>query len=204
MITIYKDPLSEIESLHLEITESAKTTIEKAIRIGELLAEQKASLKHGEWLPWAKENLPFKAGQAQRYMRVYTRRDELNTSSKTHLTAACQILSAGDEEPEEQSFNEVDVIEPTRILHQPRGESIRSEPKDYAPTGGSLEEIEETAEEVESVGIDRSNEPRENINFDALRNDWNCAKQKEKKMFLKWFEEHEPKLLGWFIKTLKS
>jgi hypothetical protein len=42
---------SEINRLHGEICQAARTTIEKAIRIGELLAEQKAGLKHGQWLP---------------------------------------------------------------------------------------------------------------------------------------------------------
>ena len=42
-----------------------------AIRAGELLAEQKASLKHGEWLPWLAQHVPGLSDRmARNYMRV--------------------------------------------------------------------------------------------------------------------------------------
>ena len=46
----------EINQLHGEILAAAKTTIEKAIRIGELLTARKEKCPHGAWLPWT---LPF-------------------------------------------------------------------------------------------------------------------------------------------------
>ena len=47
----------EINRLHHEIKDAFRTGIEKAIRIGELLTEQKARCKHGEWLPWLNANV---------------------------------------------------------------------------------------------------------------------------------------------------
>lgn len=36
--------------------------------VGRLLIEAKAGLKHGEWLPWLKANVPFSERHARRYM----------------------------------------------------------------------------------------------------------------------------------------
>jgi hypothetical protein len=86
--------VSEIVALHGEIVTAARTSLDKAIRIGELLAAQKASMKHGQWLPWIKENLPFAEVTAQRYMRCYVRRDELKSVTVTDLGDAYHLLSA--------------------------------------------------------------------------------------------------------------
>jgi hypothetical protein len=44
-------------------------TVQDAIAIGEFLTRQKAKLKHGEWLPWVKENLEFSRQTADNYRR---------------------------------------------------------------------------------------------------------------------------------------
>ena len=67
--------VSEIVALHGQILTTARTTLDKAIRIGQLLTEQKASLKHGEWLPWVEANLPFDRRTATNYMAVYSKRE---------------------------------------------------------------------------------------------------------------------------------
>jgi hypothetical protein len=43
---------TEIKKLHDELMAIARTSIEKAIRIGKLLTEQKSELPHGQFLPW--------------------------------------------------------------------------------------------------------------------------------------------------------
>ena len=57
--------IDEIAKLHDEIYGAFKTTLEKAIRIGELLTEQKQNLKHGEFTSWVENNLPFTERTAQ-------------------------------------------------------------------------------------------------------------------------------------------
>lgn len=42
----------EIKRLHQEIYGELRTSLQKAIRIGELLTEQKDELQHGEWEDW--------------------------------------------------------------------------------------------------------------------------------------------------------
>jgi hypothetical protein len=89
---IQKNPVNEIIQLHNEIGQYLKMSLDKAIRIGELLTEQKASLKHGEWLPWIDANLPFSRQTADNYRRCYEDKDKL--LSVGNLTDAYKLLSA--------------------------------------------------------------------------------------------------------------
>jgi hypothetical protein len=89
--------VAEINQLHAEICDAARTTIEKAIRIGELLAQHKASLKHGEWLPWLSGNVEFNERTAQRYMRVFDNRDRLKNDSVSYLADAYKLLASTEE-----------------------------------------------------------------------------------------------------------
>lgn len=94
-----KDELSatrvvEIIRLHSEIMEGVRTTLDKAIRIGELLALQKAKVEHGDWLPWIEKHLTFDRATAANYMRVWDRREELKCKSVLHLTEAYRLLAS--------------------------------------------------------------------------------------------------------------
>jgi Protein of unknown function (DUF3102)/DNA N-6-adenine-methyltransferase (Dam) len=97
--------ISEINSLHQEILGAARTSLESAIRVGELLVQQKATLKHGDWLPWLEANIQFSRYTAANYMRVYDRREELKCVTITHLTDVYRLLAGG--EPESESDKEV-------------------------------------------------------------------------------------------------
>jgi len=93
----------EITLLHGEIEGALRLSVEKAIRVGELLTEQKADLAHGEWLPWVKENLPFNHSTASRYMRLFQDRAALKSVTVTSLTDAYRaigVLAEPEAKPE--------------------------------------------------------------------------------------------------------
>jgi hypothetical protein len=100
MNDIEKTRISEIRQLHDEIGGAIRTTLDKAIRVGELLAEQKASMEHGEWLPWIEENLSFSDRLARDYMRFYEKREELKSASLANLTEARKLLAVHNDEPD--------------------------------------------------------------------------------------------------------
>lgn len=77
MEAIAKNTVNEIVNLHTEIEESLRTSLQKAIRIGLLLTEVKADLKHGQFTPWLSENLPFTVRTAQRYMTLFENKDKV-------------------------------------------------------------------------------------------------------------------------------
>lgn len=117
----------EITRLHQEIIGSLRTSLAKGIQIGELLTEQKESLKHGEFTSWIKENLPFTDRTARNYMRLHQRRDELKTESVSDLTDAYKLLSA----PKETHEVTTDVSKEEmreKIVNQFRIEMLRRNP----------------------------------------------------------------------------
>lgn len=100
MADIAKTRAKEIIALHSEVEAGAMTMLEKAIRIGELLTEQKTSMKHGDWIPWIGENLPFGRSESANYMRIYNKQGELNVQPVAHLKEAIAFLSEPKTTPE--------------------------------------------------------------------------------------------------------
>jgi hypothetical protein len=96
-----KSVIREINALHGELCVLARTTLSKAIRIGELLTQTKAALLHGEWVGWLKENVAFDVRTAQRYMGVYQQRDQFKNDSVSHLIDAYDKLSKLKKEKEQ-------------------------------------------------------------------------------------------------------
>ncbi len=92
MQEIEESRIDEMRRLHGDILNSLKMSLEKGIRIGELLAEQKDALKHGEFTKWVNDNLPFTDRTARNYMRLFNEQDRLKTESVSVLTEAYQTL----------------------------------------------------------------------------------------------------------------
>jgi hypothetical protein len=74
----------ELDALGVEIRSAVKSveerwrgTLAAAIRLGELLIEAKAQLKHGQWLPWLEANFPKSEKSAQSYMRLARKSAEI-------------------------------------------------------------------------------------------------------------------------------
>jgi len=101
MNEIEKSRISEICQLHAEIGGYLRMSLEKAIRIGELLTEQKAGMKHGEWFPWIEANCLFSERLARDYMRFYYRQEDLKTARVADLAEARRFLSKGRDVGEE-------------------------------------------------------------------------------------------------------
>ena len=78
----------EINQLHTEVAKATETILQKAIRIGELLAKRRKKLAHGQWMPWIKENLIFTDRHARRYLRLYKNRAKLDMRSDLALAEA--------------------------------------------------------------------------------------------------------------------
>lgn len=108
MGNLAKTRAKEIITLHAEIETGAETILEKAIRIGELLTEQKTSLKHGGWILWVKENLPFGERESQNYMRLFANAPALNAKPVSHLKEAIAFLSEPKTTPEPDDEDNAD------------------------------------------------------------------------------------------------
>ncbi len=89
-----KTRINQIVALHNQIVADLKRTLDSAIKIGELLTEQKDSLNHGEFGPCIKASLPFTDRTARNYMRLYRERNRLNkTETVSDLKSAYRLLA---------------------------------------------------------------------------------------------------------------
>ncbi len=72
---------AELNRLHLGIGAKLRSSVEDAIRIGELLANVRGSpdMKHGVFLPWVKANCEFSEDTAERYRKLYAHADKIRT-----------------------------------------------------------------------------------------------------------------------------
>jgi hypothetical protein len=68
---------ARINATYREVESLARSTIETGIELGGMLAEKKAALAHGEWLPWLRGNFEGSERHAQRFMQLYSERDRL-------------------------------------------------------------------------------------------------------------------------------
>jgi hypothetical protein len=106
--------VSEILALHGEILSAARTSLDKAIRIGELLVGIKADLAHGEWLSWLKANIPFAERTARNYMRCHAERELLKSASVADLGEAYRLLAAPTA-PEDSDIEEQYAADQARL-----------------------------------------------------------------------------------------
>jgi len=91
-VIIPPDPAAEINRLHDEVLRSSRTTLAKAIRIGELLTRQKAAMSHGTFQKWIWSALPFCDRTARSYMRLFENRERLKTETISDLGEAYSLL----------------------------------------------------------------------------------------------------------------
>lgn len=65
-----------------------------AVRCGKLLAEQKARLPHGGWLPWLDEQFPASRRTAQGYMRLARHAEDAQALAHFGIEGALRQLAA--------------------------------------------------------------------------------------------------------------
>jgi hypothetical protein len=96
--------------------------------MGHLLSEQKAGLKHGEFIPWVKANLPFAERTARNYMRCHRERDRLKTATVADLKSVYRLLAkpklaeqADEERVTKTELTEDEIIQEAIKIRKRRG-----------------------------------------------------------------------------------
>lgn len=97
---LWSNAVIEIHRLHTEILSHARTSLDKAILIGEILAQVKDTLKHGQWLPWLKEFAPFSRQSSDNYLWCHEHRDALKLLNVSNLGEAYSFKSLTNGEHE--------------------------------------------------------------------------------------------------------
>ena len=84
------DLAARINGAHAEFLASLRTTLTKAMAVGDLLIEAKGQVPHGQWGPWLAERCPALSDRtARHYMRLARNRETLaaKTANFADLTA---------------------------------------------------------------------------------------------------------------------
>ena len=75
----HEDRLREIEELHNELRGEHNAIIDKLVRVGELISQEKAGIPLGQWGDWVRVNVPFSEEVAEDYLRFYENRELLRS-----------------------------------------------------------------------------------------------------------------------------
>lgn len=78
---ITKDKTKEIKKELSELNDCLKMSVQRAIKIGGLLIEQKEYLGHGNFLPWLESNFDMDDRTARRYMSIYKHKNKMDILS---------------------------------------------------------------------------------------------------------------------------
>jgi hypothetical protein len=70
----------ELNRLHAGIESKMRSTVQDAIRAGEILDRIKNQLKHGDFLPWIKSNCCFGQATAYKYLGVFNYQSKIISS----------------------------------------------------------------------------------------------------------------------------
>lgn len=153
---------SEIQQLHSEIMGALRQTVEKAIRIGELLTEQKSDCQHGEWLPWLEGNVGFSPKTADNYRHLYEQQDKIvNVTNLTEAYRAIGLLGDGGKETSEEETD----TEPEPLQTE---QEVISEPDETEEQEPDVIDAKYTELETESEVVE---EPENNVNEDDVNQD---------------------------------
>jgi hypothetical protein len=89
-LTSAKDRTEEIRRELVELNQTLKMSVQKAIKIGQLLTEQKEFVGHGGFLAWLESNVNINERTAQRYMALHRYRNK--TDKLSDLQTAYQQI----------------------------------------------------------------------------------------------------------------
>lgn len=83
----------DIRSITDEINFFKRQAVESIYEIGRRLIEAKAQLKHGEWLPWLRDEVEFSETSAQRYMQLAREYGKSTTVRDLGVSKALALLA---------------------------------------------------------------------------------------------------------------
>lgn len=111
---------ANIREAHAEVEAGVRTTLEAAIKCGELLTEAKQAVKHGEWGGWLEDNFPASQSTAVKYMKLAANSERV-TNLDGGIQGALKLLAEQKAEETEEYRKEVmlDALAAYRDLLEP-------------------------------------------------------------------------------------
>jgi len=155
--------IDRLNELHGEIHRDAQSLLEKVIEAGQILTEVKGSLPHGDFTQWVNDKVVFSMRTAQRYMKIYSHREELKNDSVSLLNDAHKMLTASaitESEPQACIDNINSSLLDTRsLLHdmdERKGWEILDDPltpEEQKELARCEAKIEKGLQEINDIGL---------------------------------------------------
>ena len=155
-----QDRTQEIKKELAELHNTLKMSVNRAIRIGELLTEQKEFVGHGNFLPWLNKNFDMGERTAQKYMALFRYQDK--TALNADLNSAYKQIET-IEAQERQSKEERDrsiIAEFRKTGVKPTGWTAKHD-KAVKDTDDHMARIKEQREKEEADREQRAKEYKE-------------------------------------------
>jgi len=123
---------AEIDCQHAAAVAAFRTSVDHAIRAGELLLEAKTIVGHGHWLDWLAANFPASLRTAQDYMYLAKHPEDARRVAHLGIGQALKALRAGE-------LSEPDAIEVAQEL------ALDEDEQAFAQCAAALTEIRDRA-----------------------------------------------------------
>ena len=149
MTTLMVSNTKELNDLHQQIEGKLRSTVQDAIRAGELLTQAKDDLPHGAFLPWIGKNCIFGDKTAERYMKVFEHKGKIVTVSNLPeaYRQVKQIESVKKQTENQKAFKRVQEYAKSGI--KPEGWRKNTDDKLYQEEQDRDERIRRFKERVE-------------------------------------------------------
>jgi DUF3102 family protein len=155
--------INEVKRLHAELVAMAIDSVNRGIRIGELLLEIKAHAGHGNWRRWVEANLPFSYRTARRYQFLYQHRKQIGMRKPKTIAEAEKAMekaakaSVMDAISADYSRIDRDLIAPIRLVRRRvrKVTYIGDDPRTMEMIWENLErEVQELLEDLKLPGLE--------------------------------------------------
>lgn len=115
MLDVVSPTEERVRALVDEFSQTWKRTLDLAVRLGQALEAHKATLDHGQWLPWVESRFPMGERMAQNFMALAANPQEIaDLPAGTTVTAAVKWLAEQRRTP--RALPEPDSVEPQPML----------------------------------------------------------------------------------------
>lgn len=142
-------PERDIQLITAEIQFFKRQAGQAVYEIGRCLLEAKAQLKHGEWLPWLRDEVAFSEASAQRYMRLAREYGKSRIVTDLGAGKALELLAL----PESQREEFVEENDVSSMTREQLRQAIRE--RDEASVLAARERARAETEELSRVKMEQ-------------------------------------------------
>jgi len=148
---IAKTHIQEINTLHSNIECKLKSTVQDAIKLGELLTNVKQELPHGTFLNWINDNCNFSQPTSHRYMTLFEYKRKLfSVNNLPEAYKQIQYLEQEKKKSETQkAFKRVQEFKQTGV--KPEGWRKNTDDKLFKEEIQRDKRIEENRKKVKNI-----------------------------------------------------